>query len=126
LVLQGSGVTYEFVQAALPMLDADGLNLEVVYVSSVELFDRLPEAERQAVFPGELAQEAMGITGFTLPTLYRWVRSDVGLQHSMHPFMNGHYLGSGAGEAVIHEAGLDGEAQYRRIKAYVEALKASR
>jgi transketolase len=126
LVLQGSGVTYEFVQGALPMLEADGLNLEVIYVASVELFDLLPEAERQAVFPSELAHEAMGITGFTLPTLYRWVRSDVGLQHSMHPFMKGHYLGSGAGETVIHEAGLDGEAQYRRIKDYVEALKGSR
>jgi transketolase len=126
VVLQGSGVTYEFVQSALPKLDADGLNLEVIYVASVEIFDLLSEEERLAIFPAELAQEAMGVSGFTLPTMYRWVRSDVGLEHTMHPFMNGHYLGSGAGEVVIAEAGLDGESQYRQVKAYVEALKASR
>ncbi len=126
LVLQGSDVTYEFVQTALPMLDADGVNLEVIYVASVELFDLLPEDERNAIFPSELAQEAMAITGFTLPTVYRWVRSDIGMEHTMYPFMNGHYLGSGPGEVVIHEAGLDGEDQYRRIKEYVEALRSSR
>jgi transketolase len=126
VVLQGSGVTYEFVQSAMPMLDADGLNLEVIYVASVELFDLLPEEERRAIFPSELAHEAMAITGFTLPTVYRWLRSDIGVEHSMHPFMKGHYLGSGPGDVVIHEAGLDGEGQYRRIKEYVAALKASR
>jgi transketolase len=126
VVLQGSGVTYEFVQSAMPMLDADGLNLEVIYVASVELFDLLPEEERRAIFPSELAHEAMAITGFTLPTVYRWLRSDIGVEHSMHPFMKGHYLGSGPGDVVIHEAGLDGEGQYRRIKEYVAALKGSR
>ena len=126
IVLQGSDVTYEFVQTALPRLDADGLNLEVIYIASVELFDLLPDDERRAIFPAELYQEAMAITGFTLPTAYRWLRSEVGVEYTMHPFQDGHYLGSGPGEVVIHEAGLDGEAQYRRIKAYVEALKATR
>lgn len=126
VVLQGSGVTYEFVQGALPMLDADGLNLEVLYVASVELFDLLPEEEQARIFPTELAEEAMAVTGFTLPTAYRWIRSDLGRAHSMHPFMNGHYLGSGPGETVIHEAGLDAEGQYRRIKAYVEARRKAR
>lgn len=123
IVLQGSGVTYMFVQQALPRLVADGLNLEVVYVASPELFDRLPEHEKASIFGEELAMEAMGITGFTLPTLYRWIRSDRGRAHTMYPFMGGRYLGSGSGEMVIHEAGLDGEAQYRRIRDYVEALR---
>jgi transketolase len=123
IVLQGSGVTYVFVQETLPRLLEAGLNLEVVYVASAELFDRLPEAERAAVFGEELALEAMGITGFTLPTMYRWIRSDRGRAHTMHPFMRGHYLGSGSGEAVIHEAGLDADGQYARIRAYVDALR---
>ena len=41
----------------------------------------------------------------------------------MYPFEKGHYLGSGIGDMVVHEAGLDGEGQLRRIKAYLKALK---
>jgi len=63
----------------------------------------------------------MGITGFTVATLYRWIRSDLGRNHSLHPFHDGHYLGSGEGEMVIHEAGLDGEGQFQAIEAYVAA-----
>ncbi len=121
VVLQGSGVTMAFVQDALPRLLEDGVDLEVLYVASPELFDTLPRERRQEVFPEARAASAMGITGFTLPTLYRWVRSDLGRTHSMHPFMKGHYLGSGAGEMVIHEAGLDGEGQYRGIRSYLDA-----
>jgi hypothetical protein len=66
----------------------------------------------------------MGITGFTLPTLLRWVSSDRGREASLHPFRKGHFLGSGSGEAVLAEAGLDGESQYRAVKAYFEARRA--
>ena len=68
------------------------------------------------------ARRAVGITGFTLPTMYRWIRSDLGRAHTLHPFAKGHYLGSGAGEKVIAEAGLDGEGQYRAIRAFLHAL----
>jgi hypothetical protein len=37
----------------------------------------------------------------------------------MHPFQNGHFLGSGKAEVVLQEAGLDGESQYKRIVQYV-------
>jgi transketolase len=125
IVLQGSGVTYAFVQGALPELLAEGLNLEVVYVASPELFDRLPAAEREWVFPEARGLEAMGITDFTLPTMYRWIRSDVGRAYTMHPFMRGHYLGSGTGERVMHEAGTDPHGQITRIREYVQALRAA-
>ena len=62
----------------------------------------------------------MGITGFTPPTMYRWIRSDLGREHTMHPFQKEHYLGSGAGDQVIHEAGLDGSAQYDGIRRFME------
>lgn len=126
LVMQGSGVTYAFVQLALPRLLDEGLNLEIVYVASVELFDRRPRAEREREFPEALWQEAMGITDFTLPTLYRWVRSDLGRAHSLHPFRNGHYLGSGTGEQVMKEAGLAADAQVAGVRAYVGALRRAR
>ncbi len=123
IVLQESAAAYAFVEEALPLLDKDGIDLWIYYVSSAELFDLLPAAKQRSLFPEARAREAMGITGFTLPTLFRWVRSDLGLSMTLHPFRKGHFLGSGQGEMVLAEAGLDGKSQYKAIKKYVEALK---
>lgn len=120
LVLQGSAVAYAFVQEALPRLLEDGVDLDVYYVASAELFDALPPEERERICPAATAAEAVGITDFTLATLYRWVTSPEGRAASLHPFGRGHYLGSGPGEKVLLEAGLDGESQHRALKAFVE------
>jgi len=123
VVLQGSAVTYAFVDETLPLMEEAGIDLDVYLVTSVELFDGLTAAEQRAIFPESAAQKAMGITGFTLPTMYRWIRSDLGRTHTMYPLQKGHYLSSGTGDMVVHEAGLDGEGQMERIKAYLAALK---
>jgi transketolase len=119
LVLQGSEVTLAFVAETLPRLEEEGIDLDVYYVASAELFDLLPEEERERIFPDGKAREAMGITGFTLPTLYRWIRSERGRKMSLHPFRKGHFLGSGPGERVLEEAGLDADGQYAAIKAFL-------
>ena len=67
----------------------------------------------------------MGITGFTLATMYRWIRSDRGRACTLHPYQKGHYLGSGSGAAVLEEAGLGPEGQYRAILGYVDAMARS-
>jgi transketolase len=121
VVLQESAVTYAFVQETLPLLEQAGIDALAYYVASAELFDLLPFDERQRLFPEERAREAIAITGFTLPTMYRWVHSAAGLEASLHPYRNGHYLGSGQGEVVLREAGLDGAGQCRAIKDYVAA-----
>lgn len=126
VVLQESAVTYAFVEGALPRLAEKGIDALVYYVASAELFDLLPEEERRTVFPEARAAEAIGITGFTLPTLYRWVRSDEGRAASLHPYRHGHYLGSGQGHVVLAEAGLDGESQAQAIADYVERRAGSR
>jgi len=126
VVLQGSEVAYAFVQEVLPRLRAEGIDVTVLYVAGAELFDRLPAPERAATYPEGLARRAMGITGFTLPTMYRWVPTDLGRAHTLYPFRLGHYLGSGTGERVIHEAGLDGEGQYRAIRAFLDAMARER
>ena len=123
LVLQGSAVTYAFVDETLPLLTEAGIDLDVYLVTSAELFDGLSASEQQAIFPEAVARQAMGITGFTLPTMYRWIRSDLGRAHTMYPFEKGHYLGSGTGDMVVHEAGLDGEGQLARIRKYLQALR---
>jgi len=119
LVLQGSDVGYAFVEQALPLLERKGIDLDVYYVASAELFDLLPAAEKEKVYPEAAAQEAMGITGFTLPTMERWVCSGRGRRLTLHPFREGHFLGSGPAEKVLEEAGLDGESQFRAILRYL-------
>ena len=121
VVLQGSGVAYAFVQEALPKLLAEGIDVDVYYVASAELFDLLPAAEREAIFPAARAEEAIGITGFTMPTLYRWVTSAEGRAASLHPFRAGKYPGSGQAEVVLRQAGLDGASQFAAIRDYVRA-----
>ena len=122
-MLQESAVAYAFLEQALPLLAKDGIDPRVYYVASAELFDLLPAEEQGRLFPEEHAREAIGITGFTLPTLFRWVVSDLGRAHTLHPFKKGHFLGSGQGPVVLAEAGLDGASQAQAIRAYVEARK---
>lgn len=118
VVLQGSGVMNTFVEEVLPQIDSQGLNMNVYYVSSAELFSLLPEAEQQKILPAQLYQEAMGITGFTLPTMYRWIRSEEGLRRTLHPFRGKRFLGSGKAEKVLEEAGLHGAAQWQALSEY--------
>jgi transketolase len=120
VVLQGSGVAYAFIREALPRLVDDGVDLNVYYVASAELFDALSAEERERIFPARHAGEAMGITGFTMATLYRWVTSERGRAASMHPFQKGHFLGSGPAEKVLLQAGMDGDSQYRAVREFVK------
>ena len=119
VVLQGCGVVNAFLNGALPLLERERLELNVYAVTSTELFDALPEAERKELFPEEHQAEAMGITDFTLATMHRWIRSDYGRAHSLHPFHAGHFPGSGQAGVVMAEAGLDGKSQFEGIRAYV-------
>ena len=123
VVLQESGVAYAFIEQTLPLLAQKGIDLDVYYVASAELFDLLPPAEQNEIFPERVAMEAMGLTGFTLPTMYRWIRSDLGRSATLHPFSRGHYPGSGPGERVIAEAGLDGDGQLAAIVRYLAARR---
>ncbi len=120
VVLQGSEVGYAFVEETLPLLKKEGIDLNVYYVASAELFDLLPPSKQEEIFPKARAQEAMGITGFTLPTMYRWICSDRGRLMTLHAFQKGHYLGSGQAHKVLGEAGLDGESQFKAIIRYVK------
>jgi len=120
-VLQGSEVAFAFVQETLPLLRKQGIDVEAYYVASAELFDALPAARRAAIFPEKVAARALGITGFTLPTMHRWVASERGRAATLHPFRKGHFLGSGPAELVMKEAGLDGRSQLAAIKSFLRA-----
>ncbi len=121
LVLQGSGVTYAFLEGALPLLEKEGVDLELFYVASAELFDALPVEKQREIYPEEKARAAMGITGFTPATLHRWILSEAGRAATLHPFRGGHYLGSGQADKVIAQAGMDGKSQAQAVLRYVES-----
>jgi transketolase len=123
IVLQGNGVGTAFVVEVLPKLQAHGLNMNVYYVASAELFNRLPAEEQESLFPEHFMQEAMGITDFTLPTMYRWVRSHEGLRRTLHSFRDRKYLGSGQAHMVLREAGLDAPSQTKAILDYALAME---
>ena len=120
IVLQGAGVTNAFVQQTLPLIERDKIDVHVYVVTSSELFDLLPGSERERIFPSAQQHQSMAITDFTLATMMRWVRSDYGRAHSLHPFRQGHFLGSGTGAMVMAEAGLDGFGQFKAIRAFVQ------
>lgn len=120
IVLQESGVTIEFIGKVLPQLDKDGLNVEVYYVSSAELYDLLPEDEKLKIFPPEIGEKAMGITGFTLPTMYKWITGVKGRNNILYPFRGGKYLGSGNAESVLKQAGLDGDSMYKEVIKFIK------
>ena len=120
VVLQGSEVAYAFLEEALPLLEKKGTDLFVYYVASAELFDLLPRPTQEKIFPEEHAKRAMGITGFTLPTMDRWILSARGREMTLHPFRKGHYLGSGQAHMVLAEAGLDGASQFKAIMKFLK------
>ena len=62
----------------------------------------------------------MGITGFTLPTMDRWITGERGRAATLYPFQKGHYLGSGQADKVMREAGLDGASQLKAIKRFIK------
>ena len=123
IVLQGSDVMGEFVKGVLPELKKRSVNMNVYYVSSLELFEMLPEEERRAVFPQEHAREAMGITGFTLTTMQRWLQSEKGRELSVYPFRAGRFLSSGKAEKVMQEAGIDAAAQLVAVEKYMSEFE---
>jgi len=123
IVYQGSDVAYGFIKGVLPHLKERGINLDVYYVSSAELFDRLDEEERNTIFPASAAASAMMFSGFTVGTTYRWVTSARGREFTYYPWKNGFFLGSGQGDVCLEQAGMHGEAQWDIIQQFIDGSR---
>ena len=52
------------------------------------------------------------------------MRSDEGIAASLYPFKRHGYLGSGAWDKVLEQAGLDGKGQLPAIEAWVRDVEA--
>lgn len=119
IVYQGSEVAYAFAAEVLPRLKEKGINLDVYYVSSAELFDRLSAEERREIFPSSAASSAMMFSGFTAATTYRWIMSERGREFTMYPWKSGNFLGSGKGDVCLEQAGMHAEAQLDVIERFI-------
>ncbi len=119
IVYQGSEVAYAFAAGVLPRLKEKGINLDVYYVASAELFDRLDAQERKAIYPYSSASSAMMFSGFTAATTYRWIMSERGREFTMYPWKSGYFLGSGQGDVCLEQAGMHAEAQLKTIQKFI-------
>ncbi|MEM9425022.1 MAG: hypothetical protein AAF975_09595, partial [Spirochaetota bacterium] len=115
VILQGSGSGAVFISQVMPELLEKGIEFNAFYVSSRDLFELLGEEEQEGILPNEWKRNAMAITDYTLPTISGLVHSDDGLRRSLHPYRNGHYLGSGTWDMVMEEAGLTKEYQLQAL-----------
>ncbi len=79
-----------------------------------------PRRSRRRSSPRPMRRRRWASPGSRCPTMYRWVRSDRGRAATLHPFMKGHFLGSGQAEYVLAEAGLDGEGLYKGVRKFLE------
>lgn len=122
IFLQGAGVGKIFVNEVLPEIKASGLDVNVIYVASRELFELLDEEKQLALVPLALRRAATGITDFTPPTMQCWLESEKGRRHMLYPHKKAGYLGSGNAQKVYEEAGLDGASLWRAVQDYVADL----
>jgi len=123
VIVQGAGVGRIVAEELLPVLNAAGPDVNVVYAASRELFELLPEEEQEKILPLPLRQTAMGITDFTMPAMDPWLLSQAGRRHTLFPHKNGVYLGSASATKVYAEAGLDGKSLLDAVRAYAQDLK---
>ena len=123
VIVQGAGVGREIVEKVLPVLNEKGPNINILYVTSRELFDNLSPQEQEKIVPAALLKTAMGITDFTLPTLDGWIFSRAGRRHTLFPHRNGKFLSSAPASKTYEEAKLDGKSLLAAICAYVNDLK---
>jgi transketolase len=123
LVIQGCGAASVFLNGVIDRLDQKGLNMNIYYVASAELFKLLTDKEQEHIFPESFRTHAMGLTDFTLPTLYQWIRWNEGLRRTLSPFRNGHYLSTGTADKVLEEAGLHSKGQLKGILDYAKRVE---
>lgn len=118
IIYQGADVVAEL-PTVLQEIDKEKIELNILYISSSELFSILPKEKQEEILPEEIKKNAMAITGFTIDTMYEYITSEKGRKFSLHPFNKGNFLGSGNGDDIIKQAGLDAKSQLNAIKNFL-------
>jgi transketolase len=121
VVTQGSSSTVNLV-SVLPRLEKAGINVKVIAAISEELFDRQPDAYRNAVLPPGAVEDLMFVSS---GTRRMWPLRNVGPltdEYSLTSDWDNQWLTGGLEADVIAEARLDPES----IRAGVQRFAADR
>jgi transketolase len=119
VVAQGSSSTVNLVKQ-IPALEQAGINVKIISAISEELFDRQPEAYRNAVLPQEAKYDLMVISTGTRRV---WPLRDVGPltdEYSMTSDWDNHWLTGGLEPDVIAEAHLDGASIFNGVQRFAD------
>ncbi|MCC7007527.1 MAG: hypothetical protein IT184_01800 [Acidobacteria bacterium] len=117
VVAQGSSSTFNLV-SVLPKLEQAGINVKVVAAISEDLFDRQPEAYRQAVLPPEAADDLMFVT---TGTSRMWPLRNMGpltAEYSLTSDQRDEWLTGGTEADVIAEAHLDQASMFAAVERF--------
>ena len=117
VLTQGSSSTVNLLRV-LPRLEQAGLNVKVVAAISEELFDRQPQAYRDAVLPLEARYDLMVVSTGTRRV---WPIKDVGPltdAYSLTSDWDNQWLTGGLEPDVIAEAHLDTESIFAGIQRF--------
>jgi transketolase len=117
VIAQGSSSTVNLVKV-LPKLEAAGVNVKVIAVISEDLFDRQPQAYRDAVLPPGARYDLMVVsTG----TRRMWPLRNLGPltdEYSMTSDFGNHWLSGGLEADVIAEAHLDPDSIFAGVERF--------
>ncbi len=104
----------------LPRLEQAGINVKVIAAISEELFDRQPEAYRQAVLPAEAGQDLMFVSS---GTRRMWPLRNVGPltdAYSLTADWDNQWLTGGLEADVIAEAHLDQDSIFAGVQRFAQ------
>ena len=119
VIAQGASSTFNLV-GLLPKLEAAGVNVKVIAAISEELFDRQPDAYRDAVLPPEAAADLMFVT---TGTRRMWPLRNTGTltdAYSLTSDQENVWLTGGSEADVIAEAHLDPASIFAAVRRFAE------
>lgn len=117
VIAQGASSTVNLVKI-LPRLEQAGINVKIISAVSEELFDRQPEAYRNAVLPPEALLDAMVVSTGTrrvMPVKNLGPMTDA---YSLTSDWDNQWLTGGLEGEVIEEARLDPESIFAGISRF--------
>jgi transketolase len=117
VIAQGASSTVNLVKI-LPRLEQAGINVKIVAAISEELFDRQPQAYRDAVLPAAAGYDAMVVSTGTRRV---WPVKSLGPltdAYSLTSDWDNQWLTSGLEKEVIEEAHLDPETIFKGVERF--------
>jgi transketolase len=118
VIVQGTSAMTGILEI-LPEIEAEGLNLKIVYAASAELFQRQSERYRNAVLtPGDKAN-SMVVTTAGRRTMHQWLFNKTAENYTICPDWDNRWRTGGSLDEVLDEAHLSPEWILSGIRGFV-------